>query len=68
ETTSISGEQVRDDNNNPDSKREEKDRVNPTANGKQAKAVKETSAKNRKNELKDLPKYDEEKKLEYTVT
>ncbi|WP_053004459.1 Cna B-type domain-containing protein [Staphylococcus aureus] len=54
ETTSISGEKVWDDKDNQDGKRPEK--------------VSVTSETNWKYEFKNLPKYDEGKKIEYTVT
>ncbi|MFG6127901.1 collagen adhesin Cna, partial [Staphylococcus aureus] len=68
ETTSISGEKVWDDKDNQDGKRPEKVSVNLLANGEKVKAVDVTSETNWKYEFKDLPKYDEGKKIEYTVT
>ncbi|WP_238990550.1 Cna B-type domain-containing protein, partial [Staphylococcus aureus] len=68
ETTSISGEKVWDDKDNQDGKRPEKVSVNLLANGEKVKTVDVTSETNWKYEFKDLPKYDEGKKIEYTVT
>ncbi len=68
ETTSISGEKVWDDKDNQDGKRPEKVSVNLLANGEKVKTLDVTSETNWKYEFKDLPKYDEGKKIEYTVT
>ena len=68
ETTSISGEKVWDDKDNQDGKRPEKVSVNLLANGEKVKTVDVTSETNWKYEFKNLPKYDEGKKIEYTVT
>ncbi|MEN0511350.1 Cna B-type domain-containing protein [Staphylococcus aureus] len=68
ETTSISGEKVWDDKDNQDGKRPEKVSVNLLANGEKVKTVDVTSETNWKYEFKDLPKYDEGNKIEYTVT
>ncbi len=68
ETTSINGEKVWDDKDNQDGKRPEKVSINLLANGEKVKTVDVTSETNWKYEFKDLPKYDEGKKIEYTVT
>ncbi|HCY9509575.1 TPA: Cna B-type domain-containing protein, partial [Staphylococcus aureus] len=68
ETTSISGEKVWDDKDNQDGKRPEKVSVNLLANGEKVETVDVTSETNWKYKFKDLPKYDEGKKIEYTVT
>lgn len=68
ETTSISGEKVWDDKDNQDGKRPEKVSVNLLANGEKVKTLDVTSETNWKYEFKNLPKYDEGKKIEYTVT
>ena len=52
---------------NQDGKRPEKVSVNLLANG-ESKTLDVTSETNWKYEFKDLPKYDEGKKIEYTVT
>ncbi|HCZ5811066.1 TPA: collagen adhesin Cna, partial [Staphylococcus aureus] len=68
ETTSINGEKVWDDKDNQDGKRPEKVSINLLANGEKVKTLDVTSETNWKYEFKDLPKYDEGKKIEYTVT
>ncbi|SUK13867.1 collagen adhesin [Staphylococcus agnetis] len=68
ETTSVSGKKVWDDNNDQDGKRPNSVTVNLLANGEKIKSETVTKDTNWQYEFTNLPKYDNGKAIEYTVT
>lgn len=68
ETTKVTGEKVWDDNNNQDGKRPNSVTVNLLANGEKIKSETVTKDTNWQYEFTNLPKYDNGKAIEYTVT
>lgn len=68
ETTKVTGEKVWDDNNDQDGKRPNSVTVNLLANGEKIKSETVTKDTNWQYEFTNLPKYDNGKAIEYTVT
>ena len=68
EKTSISGEKKWDDNHNQDGKRPQSVTINLLANGKEVQSTETTQENGWKYEFKDLPKEENGKVIDYTVT
>ncbi|MQW24005.1 MULTISPECIES: Cna B-type domain-containing protein [unclassified Lactococcus] len=68
ETTQVSGEKIWNDNNNQDGTRPSSVVVNLLANGKKVNQQTVSSSNNWKYSFTNLPKYENGKEIEYTVT